>query len=185
MTIPVQQSLAGFIVSDADVSFTESGTTQVRFRVGVEHWHRERDGTFTRLDNSFHDLLIFGKTAEHAAARFLKGDQFIAHGRVETRYAEPPARPTEREVFVARRIGHDLARTAYGVDRTPATARQATHQLVPAEEVAVAAVGTEGGPGDGQPSADQDVPPPSRSASLAERTAAPRSSTAPVHDVGL
>ncbi|WP_448071041.1 single-stranded DNA-binding protein [Georgenia yuyongxinii] len=185
MTIPVQQSLAGFIVSDADVSFTETGISQVRFRVGVEHWQRERDGTFTRLENSFHDLLIFGRTAERAADRFRRGDQFVAHGHVETQYAEPPARPAEREVYVARKIGHDLARTAYDVDRAPATARQTTHQLGHTKKEVVAAVGTEGGHGNGQPSADQDVPPPSSSASLAERTAVPRSSTAPVHGIGL
>lgn len=127
MTIPVQQSLAGFIASDADVSFTDAGITRVHFRVGVEHWRREQDGTFTKLDNSFHDLLIFGKTAERAAARFRKGDQFIAHGYVDTRPAEPPARPSE--VFIARKIGHDLARTAYDVNRTPATARQDPHHL--------------------------------------------------------
>jgi single-strand DNA-binding protein len=32
-------------------------------------------------------------------------------------------------VFVARKIGHDLARTAYEVDRSPATARQTPYQL--------------------------------------------------------
>lgn len=127
MTIPVQQSLAGFIASDADVSFTDTGITRVHFRAGVEHWRREQDGTFTKLDNSFHDLLIFGKTAERAAARFRKGDQFVAHGYVDTRPAEPPARPSE--VFIARKIGHDLARTAYDVNRTPATARQDPHHL--------------------------------------------------------
>src|SRR5690625_3225665 len=127
MTIPVPQSLAGFIASDAAVSFTGAGITRVHFRVGVEHWRREQDGTFTKLDNSFHDLLIFGKTAERAAARFRKGDQFVAHGYVDTRPAEPPARPSE--VFIARKIGHDLARTAYDVNRTPATARQDPHHL--------------------------------------------------------
>lgn len=134
MTIPVQQSLAGFIASDADVSFTGAGITRVHFRAGVEHWRREQDGTFTKLDNSFHDLLIFGKTAERAAARFRKGDQFVAHGYIDTRPAEPPARPSE--VFVARKIGHDLARTAYDVNRTPATARQDPHHL---EQTAVGA----------------------------------------------
>lgn len=186
MAIPVQQSLAGFIASDADVSFTDAGITAVRFRVGVEHWRREQDGTFTKLENSFHDLLIFGRTAERAADRFRKGDQFVAHGHVETRYAEPPARPTEREVYVARKIGHDLARTAYDVDRTPATARQAAQQLGQSEEVVMGAAGTEGAPGNGQPSAaDQDVPPPSHPASLAERPASSRQGGSLSHGMGL
>jgi len=32
MTIPVQQSLAGFIAGDAYLPFTHAGITQVRFR---------------------------------------------------------------------------------------------------------------------------------------------------------
>lgn len=171
MTIPVQQSLAGFIASDADVSFTDAGITRVHFRVGVEHWRRKQDGTFTKLDNSFHDLLIFGKTAERAAARFRKGDQFIAHGYVDTRPAEPPARPSE--VFVARKIGHDLARTAYDVSRTPAAARQDPHHL---EQAAV--VATSPPPGDAQRG-------PSTPPAGAMPPAAPRSGASPGAGIGL
>lgn len=178
MTIPVQQSLAGFIASGADVPFTDAGITQVGFRVGVEHWRPEHDGTFTKFQNSFHDLLIFGRTAERAAAQLRKGDQFVAHGYVDTRYAATPARPAEREVFLARKIGHDLACTAYDVDRTPATARQATRELGQAE--VLAAVGAE----DGQPStgAEQNVPPTPPPA--ADRPS-PRPGTSPGHGIGL
>ncbi|WP_164737290.1 single-stranded DNA-binding protein [Georgenia sp. SYP-B2076] len=179
MTIPVQQSLAGFIASDADVSFTDAGTVQVRFRVGVEHWRREQDGTFTKLDNSFHDLLISGKTAERAADRFRRGDQFVAHGYVDTRYAEPPARPAEREVYVARRIGHDLARTAYDVDRTPASARQAAQQLRQVE--GLAAVGTE----NGHPSAGAGQVVPPLTPPVADRPASLRPGASPGHGIGL
>lgn len=185
MAIPVQQSLAGFIASAADVSFTDAGIAQVRFRVGVEHWHREQDGTFTKLENSFHDLLIFGRTAERAADRFRKGDQFVAHGHVQTRYAEPPAQPTEREVYVARKIGHDLARTAYDVDRTPATARQAAQQVRQAEEVVVAANGMEDGTENGQPAAEAEQDVSSPHVSVADRPVSSRPSAAPVHGIGL
>src|SRR5690625_3590958 len=171
MTIPVQQSLAGFIASDADVSFTDAGITRVHFRAGVEHWRRVQDGTFTKLDNSFHDLLIFGKTAERAAARFRKGDQFVAHGYVDTRPAEPPARPSE--VFVARKIGHDLARTAYEVNRTPATARQDPHHL---EQAAVGATAP--------PSHDAQRAPATPPAGAMHPTA-PRSGTSPGAGIGL
>jgi len=171
MTIPVQQSLAGFIASDADVSFTDAGITRVHFRAGVEHWRREHDRTFTKLDNSFHDLLIFGKTAERAAARFRKGDQFVAHGYVDTRPAEPPARPSE--VFIARKIGHDLARTAYDVNRTPATARQDPHHL---EQAAVGA--TAPPPHDAQRT-------PTTPPAGAPHATAPRSGTSPRPGIGL
>lgn len=181
MSIPVQQSLAGFIASDPDVSFTDAGTTRVHYRVGVEHWRREQDGTFTRLDNSFHDLLVLGKTAERAADQFRKGDQFLAHGYVDVRYAEPPAQPAEREQFIARRIGHDLARTTYDVQR-PSTGPQHDAQttgLVPPV-------------GSAEPApveAGRHVPPPPPSPtpepSAANRPAAPRTATTSNHGLGL
>lgn len=152
MAIPVQQSLAGFIASDADVSFTDTGITQVHYRVGVEHWRREQDGTYTRLDNSFHDLLAFGKTAERAADQFRKGDHFIAHGYVDSRPAKPPARPADHEVYIARKIGHDLARTTYDVQRSSASLQPAAQQTsVTATDPA-------------RPDVGQDAPPPPPSA---------------------
>ncbi len=172
MAIPVQQSLAGFIASDPDVSFTDTGTTQVHYRVGVEHWRREQDGTYTRLDNSFHDLLVFGKTAERAADQFRKGDQFIAHGYVDARPAEPPARPAEREVYIARKIGHDLARTTYDVQRSPANRQHAAQQT--------AATATDAAPA--RSDVGQDVPPPPPPA--ADRPTSQRSGSAS-HGIGL
>jgi hypothetical protein len=129
VTISVQQFLAGFIASDADVSSTHAGTMQVRIRVGVEHWRREQNGIFTNLENSFRDMLLVRRTTERAADQFRTGDPFVAHAYVEARYAKPPARPAELGVHVAPKIGHDLARTTYDVDRTPAPARPDPHHL--------------------------------------------------------
>ncbi|RPF28615.1 hypothetical protein [Georgenia muralis] len=39
MTIPVQQSLAGFIAGNAEASFTDAGITQVRFRPDASPGH--------------------------------------------------------------------------------------------------------------------------------------------------
>lgn len=179
MTIPVQQSLAGFIARDADISFTDTGIIQVHFRVGAEHWRREQDGTFTKLENSFHDLLIFGRTAERAADRLRKGDQFLAHGYVETRSAEPPARPAEREAFIARRIGHDLARTTYDVDRAPATARQADQQAGRAEVLPTIHGVNAQSPAGAQQHVEPTSPP------LTDRPAALRRGASLGHGIGL
>lgn len=130
MTIPVRQSLTRFIAIDADVSLTNTGVTQVRFTAGLERWRREQDYTFTKREHSLHELLIVGRSAERAAARFRKGgDQLIAHGYVETRYAEAPALSAAREAYVARRIDHDLARMTYEVDRALTGARQDPDRL--------------------------------------------------------
>lgn len=169
MTPPVQQLLAGFIAGDADLSSTESGITQVCIRVGVAHGRREPDGTFIRLDNWFHDLVIFGGTAERATL-FRKGNHFIAHGYVDPTSAEPPARPVERAVSVARRISPDLLGTADDVTHPLTTTRRGE---------ALAPEGT----ANGRPSVEQKAPPTSPLA--ANRPVSLRSDASPVPGIGL
>lgn len=116
-----RQSLSGFVVSEPALTTTEKGNARLHVRVGQEHFHREEDGSFSPLEPSFHDLVVFGRTAERAAERLAKGDRFIAEGRIH-RFARVDAAGVESEAeeFVAARIGHDAARTNYTVERTRA-----------------------------------------------------------------
>ena len=64
---------------------------------------------------------MFDRSAERAYPRFKPGDQIVASGYIhEYEQDRPGGRSEIREQFVARRIGHDCARTRYVVDRTPA-----------------------------------------------------------------
>ena len=117
MTFHTQQSLSGFIASEPKRSVTESGTTCFYVRVGQHHFRREDGGTFTELEPTFHDLVAYRATAERALTRFAKGDSFVAEGYVRTFEVERDGAVVEREEFVAKKIGHDLARTNYSVDR--------------------------------------------------------------------
>jgi single-strand DNA-binding protein len=119
MTIPLQSSLHGFIATAPELNFTGQGHARFYARVGVEHFTKEDDGSFTKLESSFHDLVVFDRTAEAAYARFKAGDQFVASGYVHEYSIEKDGVSEAREQFVARRIGHDCARTRYAVDRTP------------------------------------------------------------------
>lgn len=119
MSIPTQMSLNGFIVSDPQLTHTSTGAARFYARIGVEHARKEPDGTFTPLEPSFHDLVLYRAPAERAYARFRKGDSFIASGYVNEYDVERDGRKVPREEFVARRIGHDTARTRYEVDRSP------------------------------------------------------------------
>lgn len=123
MSIPTQTSLAGFIASDPQLTFAESGDARFYARIGIEHARREPDGTYTPLEPSFHDLVIFNKTAERAYHRLAKGDSFVATGYVHVFATTKDGQPVAREEFIARRIGHDTARTRYTVDRSPAAGR--------------------------------------------------------------
>ncbi|MEP9383330.1 single-stranded DNA-binding protein [Nocardioides sp. KR10-350] len=127
MSIPTQMSLAGFIASDPDLRFTSAGAEYLRVRVGVEQWRKEVDGSFTKLDPTFHDMVAFESTAREAYARFRKGDSFIASGYVHE-YAHERTGEI-REEFVARKIGHNANRTDYEVKRrrlAPAADQPAT-----------------------------------------------------------
>lgn len=118
MALHTQQSLSGFIASEPQQSVTENGDTRLYVRIGQPHFRREDDGTFSELEPSFHDLVTYRATAERALARFAKGDSFVAEGYVRTFEVEREGAIVEREEFVAKKIGHDLARTNYDVDRS-------------------------------------------------------------------
>ena len=120
MTIPTQMSLAGFIASTPQLSFTGSGVARFYARVGVEHARKEPDGSFTQLDPTFHDLVLYRTSAQRAYARFREGDSLVAHGHIHEYDMEKNGQSVACEEFVARRIGHDLVRTRYQVERKQA-----------------------------------------------------------------
>lgn len=118
MAIHTQESLSGFIASEPHLSFTEKGDARLFVKIGQEHYRREDDGSFTQTETTFHDLVAFRKTAERAHQRFAKGDKFIAEGY--TRHydrTDDNGQAVKVEEFVAKKLGHDLARTRYTVDR--------------------------------------------------------------------
>ena len=119
MTIPIQMSLHGFIATAPQLNFTGNGSARFYARVGVEHYRKEADGSFTKMDSTFHDMVAYAKTAERAYAKFKVGDNFVASGNISEFEVARNGQAEAREEFVARRIGHDLARTRYEVDRTP------------------------------------------------------------------
>ncbi|NCD17540.1 MAG: single-stranded DNA-binding protein, partial [Actinobacteria bacterium] len=87
--------------------------------IGKEHFRREDDGSFTQTETTYHHLVMFGRSAEHAHANFAQGDNFVAEGYTRPVSYERNGQAIEGEEFVAKKIGHDAARTRYEVDRTP------------------------------------------------------------------
>ena len=130
MAIRTQESLSGFIASDPQLTYTERGDARFYARFGQDNFQREEDGTFTKLEPSFGNLVLYRATAERAFERFTKGDQFVAEGYAHDYTYERDGQTIAGEEFVAKKIGHDTARTCYDVDRTPRQAleRQAAGQ---------------------------------------------------------
>ena len=128
MSIPTQMSLVGFIASAPELHFTKAGDECCRVRVGIEQWRKEVDGSFSKLDPTFHDMVAFESTARETYARFRKGDSFVASGYVHEYEIERTGKVQEE--FVARKIGHNVNRTAYEVQRRqpPPLASSATQE---------------------------------------------------------
>lgn len=129
MALHTQESVSGFIASEPRLTFTENGDARLYAKIGQEHYRKEPDGTFTQTETTFHDLVAFKKTAERAHARLLKGDKFVAEGYTrEYDRLDSNGHSVRAEEFIAKKIGHDLARTNYEVDRTHRPQPAATHE---------------------------------------------------------
>jgi single-strand DNA-binding protein len=131
MSIPTQMSLVGFIASAPELHFTREGAECCRVRVGVEQWRKEVDGSFTKLDPTFHDLVAFESTARETYARFRRGDSFVASGYVHEYELDGREGSVIKEEFVARKIGHNVNKTAYDVQRRRLSAAEPTTQPSP------------------------------------------------------
>ncbi|WP_404434246.1 single-stranded DNA-binding protein [Microbacterium lacus] len=118
MALHTQESISGFIASDPQRSVTDKGDTRFYVRIGQPHFQRNEDGTFTELAPTFHDMVAYRTTAERAFERFAKGDSFVAEGYLRTFPIERDGKTIHGEEFVAKKLGHDLARTNYDVDRS-------------------------------------------------------------------
>lgn len=132
MSIRTKQSLAGFVATDPELTFTSNGDARVYMRVGQPQARFEQDGTFTQLDPEFTDLVMFRKSAELAHEQFRKGDNFIAEGETRTYTGDDGL---EREQFVASRIGHDNNITRYTVDRGAPERETPQHEAPSRERV--------------------------------------------------
>ncbi|MEN8602922.1 single-stranded DNA-binding protein [Microbacterium rhizosphaerae] len=144
MALHTQQSISGFIASDPQQTVTESGDTRLYVRIGQPTFRRNDDGTFTELEPTFHDMVAYRATAERALTRLAKGDSFIAEGYTRKFTIERDGQAIETEEFVAKKLGHDLARTNYEVDRSrrrQAPERDATTRTTVAKESAATTTG--------------------------------------------
>ncbi len=129
MAIRTQQSLTGFIASDPQLTFTTQGDARFYAKIGQEHYQHNDDGSFTKLETTFHDLVIYRRAAERVYAAFAKGDKFVAEGYVRTYEHQVDGQAQHGEEFIAKKLGHDTARTTYTVERNP---RPATVDQKPA-----------------------------------------------------
>jgi len=135
--IKTSTSMSRFIASTTLLSRTEGGDPRMYAKVGQEHFIRNDDGSFTQEEPTFHDLVVYRRAAEKAATQFAKGDKFVAEGYIHAyTVTDEDGQEFEREEFVARKIGHDLAVTRYAVDRSPRVQQGPSTPAGPTNQVA-------------------------------------------------
>lgn len=125
MTIPIRQSLEGVFLTGLRPGTTRSGIPVLRATVRAQRWRQEEDETFT-AESVTCDLVVFHEGTQRARTRFRPGDAFVASGHVNTYDVLRDGETVQRHEFVARRIGHDAARTRYKVARTRRRLRPAS-----------------------------------------------------------
>jgi hypothetical protein len=138
MTIPIRQSLEGVFLTGLRPGTTRSGIPVLRAVVRAQQWRHEQDETFTAQEPITCDLVVFHEGTQRARTRFRPGDAFVASGHVNTYDAQRDGMTVQCHEFVARRIGHDTARTRYKVTRTRRRLRTASTSAAPASSGAPA-----------------------------------------------
>lgn len=129
------EAIVGFLATVPKFSRTDDGIPKVYARYGVEHYaYDPESGVTTKLDTTFHPLVAYWEAAESLAARFHKGDAFIAQGLVRVN------EHTGRERFEVKQIGHNARRTRYEVDRSRRAPREAAERSLPEAQEPRAAV---------------------------------------------
>ncbi|GAA6123328.1 hypothetical protein BPY_14360 [Bifidobacterium psychraerophilum] len=116
-TPDLRDGFYGFVAPDPQFTHPEGGRPRLHFKAEQEHYRPESDGTFTKLETTFHDVVAFREAAVRGFERLAKQDYFVAQGQLDTAVDKDTS--VQRTRFIASQLGHDLARTRYEVDRTP------------------------------------------------------------------
>lgn len=133
-SIPTRQCVAGFVASEPKLSYTDQGDARLYVKLGVEHYRREPDQSIIKTATTFHDLVAFNQTAEQAYQVLAKDDVIIAEGTVRDYTHQRDGHPRQAQQFIATRLGHDLTRTRYRIDRPAAPVK--TPALQPFQQAA-------------------------------------------------
>ncbi|WP_146605295.1 single-stranded DNA-binding protein [Jiangella anatolica] len=132
MAIKVSQSINCFVASDPRLTFHD-GKARLYARIGINHAEPKEGGGWNDLEPTFHDLVMFGKSAERSYEMLRKGDNVIAQGSVQTRpTVDDDGQEEEVEQFVAKRIGHDINLTTYAVQRKRSAGQEPASREAPA-----------------------------------------------------
>jgi single-strand DNA-binding protein len=73
----------GNLAADPELQTTKSGQMWCKFRVATNYTHRTDKGDKQQL-TTWHNVKVFGKTAEHCHTYLKKGRTALVEGRIQT-----------------------------------------------------------------------------------------------------
>lgn len=76
--------LIGNLGKDAELRYTSGGTPVASCRIATTERYNDREGN-KKEDTQWHDIVIWGKTAEAIHTYLVKGKQIYVEGRLQTR----------------------------------------------------------------------------------------------------
>lgn len=75
--------IMGNVTKDPEVRYTQSGTAVCTISVATNRSYKQNDEWVD--ESQFHEVVLWGKLAEHAGARLQKGTRVLITGRLQTR----------------------------------------------------------------------------------------------------
>jgi len=76
--------LVGRLGKDPELGYTQSGTPNCKFSLATTEFSKDKDGT-PGQKTMWHNIVIWGKTAENVAKYIRKGSQVLVEGKINNR----------------------------------------------------------------------------------------------------
>lgn len=77
----------GNLGRDPELSYSQNGTARAKFSVATSERFKDREGA-DREETEWHNIVVFGKTAENVAKYLTKGRSAYVEGKLKTRTYE-------------------------------------------------------------------------------------------------
>ena len=117
----------GNLTRDPELKALPSGQNVCSFSLATNHVYKDKDGN-TQENAEFHNVVVFGKTAENCGKYLSKGNTAFVEGRLQTRSWEKDGQKQYRTEIVADNV-------QFGPKSGGEGARSTTAPDYPSEEI--------------------------------------------------
>ena len=111
--------IIGNLTRDPELKSLPSGVQVATFGVATNRYYTDRDGA-KKESTEFHNVVVFGRSAETSAQFLHKGSQVLVEGRLQTRSWEQDGQKKYRTEIVAERVQFGDRRSGGGEGGAPA-----------------------------------------------------------------